>query len=117
MNPSNFINSGNVMLLRGVNYFLKTKEFHEKQFTNTRQIGFIAQEIEKIYPEVVLTDKDGYKSVDYSRLTPILLEAIKEQQKIIDNQQSAIGNLQTENQTFKQQLTIINNQLSILNWE
>ncbi|MFQ5583572.1 MAG: hypothetical protein ACE5GL_03965 [Calditrichia bacterium] len=34
--------------------------------------------IEKIYPEVVITDKDGYKSVDYSRLTPILLEAIKE---------------------------------------
>ncbi|PIY07278.1 MAG: hypothetical protein COZ21_01085, partial [Bacteroidetes bacterium CG_4_10_14_3_um_filter_31_20] len=57
----------NVMQLRGVNYFLKTKEFPEKQFTNTRQIGIIAQEIEKIYPEVVLTDKDGYKSVDYSR--------------------------------------------------
>lgn len=84
----------NVMQLRGVNYFLKTKEFPEKQFTNTRQIGIIAQEIEKIYPEVVLTDKDGYKSVDYSRLTPILLEAIKEQQKIIDNQQSAICNQQ-----------------------
>jgi len=110
MNPSNFINSGNVMLLRGVNYFLKTKEFHEKQFTNTRQIGFIAQKIEKIYPEVVLTDKDGYKSVDYSRLTPILLEAIKEQQKIIDNRQFAINNRQFANRKPNVQATTHNNQ-------
>ena len=44
-----------------------------------------AQEIEKIYPEVVLTDKDGYKSVDYSRLTPVLVEAIKELKKENDS--------------------------------
>jgi len=100
----------NVMQLRGVNYFLKTKEFPEKQFTNTRQIGIIAQEIEKIYPEVVLTDKDGYKSVDYSRLTPILLEAIKEQQKIIDNRQFAINNRQFANRKPNVQATTHNNQ-------
>ena len=100
----------NVMQLRGVNYFLKTKEFPEKQFTNTRQIGIIAQEIEKIYPEVVLTDKDGYKSVDYSRLTPILLEAIKEQQKIIDNRQFAINNRQFANKKPNVQATTHNNQ-------
>ena len=52
---------------------------------------------------MALTDKDGYKSVDYSRLTPVLVEAIKEQQKIIDSQQSAIDNLKAENQ--KQQTT------------
>ena len=69
------------MKLQGVNYFWKTKEFPDKQFTDTKQIGFIAQEIEKIYPEVVMTDKDGYKSVDYSRLTPVLVEAIKELKK------------------------------------
>ena len=34
--------------------------------------------MEKIFPELVVTDKDGYKSVDYSKLTPILVEAIKE---------------------------------------
>lgn len=31
-----------------------------------------------MFPEIVLTDKDGYKSVDYGKLTPVLIEAIKE---------------------------------------
>ncbi|MGB3946967.1 MAG: tail fiber domain-containing protein, partial [Bacteroidia bacterium] len=78
---SNALN--NVMKLQGVNYYWKTVEFPEKQFVNTQQIGFIAQDLEKIYPEMVITDKEGYKSVDYSRLTPVLVEAIKEQQKQI----------------------------------
>jgi hypothetical protein len=41
-------------------------------------IGFIAQELEKIYPELVATGTDGYKSVDYARMTAILLQALKE---------------------------------------
>lgn len=78
----NALNS--IMQLEGVNYFWKTKEFADKQFTATKQIGFIAQEVEKIFPELVFTDKDGYKSVDYSRLTPVLVEAIKEMKKELD---------------------------------
>ena len=83
----------NVLKLQGVNYFWKTKEFPEKQFSETKQIGFIAQEIEKIFPEVVFTDKDGYKSVDYSRLTPVLVEAIKEQQTKIDALEKTVAEL------------------------
>ena len=78
------------MQLNGVNYFWKTTEFPQKVFTKDKQIGFIAQDIEKIYPEVVFTGKDGYKSVDYSRLTPILVEAIKELQKLIEKMQKEI---------------------------
>lgn len=75
----------NVLKMQGVNYFWKTKDFPDRKFTDAKQIGFIAQEIEKIYPELVNTNEDGYKSVDYSKFTPILVEAIKEQQEIIDN--------------------------------
>jgi len=42
------------------------------------EIGLIAQEVEKIFPEVVGTDSTGYKSISYSRIVSILLEAIKE---------------------------------------
>src|SRR3989338_6585981 len=43
------------------------------------QIGFIAQEIETVFPEAVSTDKNsGYKSVQYGNLTAPLLEAVKE---------------------------------------
>ena len=57
------------------------------EFGDERQLGFSAQEVEKLFPEVVTTDANGYKSVDYGRLTPVLVEAIKEQQKQIDAQQ------------------------------
>ena len=56
--------------LRGVTYTRDEKE----------SIGVIAQEVEKILPEIVLTDYDemGTKSVDYSRITAVLIEAVKE---------------------------------------
>ena len=91
----------NILLLKGIYYDWKTEEFPEKQFSTNRQLGFIAQEMQKVYPELIITDKQGYLSVDYQRFTVILLEAIKEQQKIIDKLQSAVGSLQTENQNLK----------------
>lgn len=60
-----------------------------------RQIGFSAQDIERIIPEIVSTDINGYKGVGYASITPILVEAIKE--------------LKNENDLLKEE----NNQLSI----
>jgi len=56
--------------LRGVTYTRDDRE----------EIGVIAQEVEKILPEIVLTayDEMGTKSVDYSRITAVLIEAVKE---------------------------------------
>lgn len=56
--------------LRGVTYTRDERE----------NIGVIAQEVEKILPEIVLTadDEMGTKSVDYSRLTAVLIEAVKD---------------------------------------
>ncbi|MCH8331220.1 MAG: tail fiber domain-containing protein, partial [Bacteroidetes bacterium] len=69
-----------VKSIDGVYYHWRTDEFPDKEFPKSQQIGVIAQDIEKTLPEVVLTDANGYKSVDYSRITPVLVEAIKEQQ-------------------------------------
>jgi len=44
-------------------------------------VGLIAQEVEKVVPEVVVTNADGYKSVDYAKLVPVLIEALKGQQQ------------------------------------
>ena len=68
----------NILKINGVRYDWKQEEFPEKNFSDKNQIGFIAQEIEKIFPEMVFTDEKGFKSVDYARLTPVLVEAIKE---------------------------------------
>ncbi len=70
--------------IHGIYYNWDNKKFADKNFGDERQIGFSAQELEKIYPEMVRTDTEGYKTVDYSKLTPVLVEAIKEQQSQID---------------------------------
>ena len=69
-----------VLLLNGVSYYFKKEEFKDKNFTNDKQVGLIAQEVEKIFPELVQTDAQGFKSIDYAKLTPVLVEAVKELQ-------------------------------------
>jgi len=56
-----------------------------KDWGTQPEIGVIAQEVEKEFPELVWTDpKSGDKLVKYEKLTPVLIEAIKEQQRQID---------------------------------
>ncbi len=50
----------------------------------TRQIGFIAQELQEVLPEVITSDDRGFLSLDYSKLTPVLVEAVKELENKID---------------------------------
>ena len=70
--------------IEGVTYEWKAEEFPEKNFEKGKQIGIIAQKVEKSFPELVRTDNEGYKSLVYDRFTAVLLEAIKEQQKEIE---------------------------------
>lgn len=83
----------NVLKLRGVEYNWRKEEFPNKYFQDKHQIGFIAQELEAVYPDLVNTDADGYKSVDYQKMGPILVEAIKDQQAIINAQQQELAEL------------------------
>ena len=48
-------------------------------------IGFVAQELETEFPELVVTNNDGTKAVKYQNAVAVLFEAIKEQQKEIEN--------------------------------
>jgi hypothetical protein len=73
--------------LTGVRYRWDTEKFPEHRFSTDRQVGLIAQEVKEVVPEAVTLQSDGYYTVDYTRLTPVLLEAIKELQK--QNQQLA----------------------------
>ena len=47
-------------------------------------MGVIAQEVEKIFPELVSTNANGYKSVNYIGLIPVMIESIKDQQQQIN---------------------------------
>ncbi len=72
-----------------------------------RQIGVIAQEVEKVYPELVMIDDKGFKMVDYSKLTPILLEAVKEQQQKITSYKAENDDLRSELETLREKVDMI----------
>jgi hypothetical protein len=84
---------GNVLRLQAIYYNWNTAAFPDLQFTDEKQIGFSAQEVEKIYPELVMTDANGYKAVDYGKFTPLLVQAIKEQQQEINDLKKDIAEL------------------------
>ncbi len=78
-----------VLNLRGVTFTWK-----DDPGMGTR-IGLIAQEVESVLPELVFTNEvDGYKGVNYSEMTAVLIEAVKEQQSLIENQQNQINRLE-----------------------
>ena len=78
-----------VLSLSGIYFNWKDAE----NFSKGRQMGFIAQDAEKIIPEVV--EKNGeYYSMKYAPITAILVEAIKEQQKIINELNDRIKKLE-----------------------
>ena len=65
-----------VAALRGVNFDWKA--------TGEKTMGVIAQEVEAVIPEVVATDDEGMKSVDYQAMVGLLIEAVKELQEKVD---------------------------------
>ncbi|MBI5657585.1 MAG: tail fiber domain-containing protein [Geobacter sp.] len=76
--------------LRGVSFDWKQGETG-KNFPAGRHYGVIAQEIEKVLPEVVSTAPDGTKAVAYTEIIPVLIEAIKEQQKRIEKLENILN--------------------------
>lgn len=78
-----------------VSYEWKKEEYQEKNFQNGKQIGLIAQDVEKVLPILVSTDSDGYKSIDYTKINVLLIEAIKVQQKSIEDLRTEVNELRS----------------------
>jgi hypothetical protein len=77
-----------ILALRGVNFSWLSDDKEEKR------IGFVAQEVEEVLPELVFTNPvDGYKGVNYPEMTAVLTEAVKEQQQQIESLQKQVDEL------------------------
>jgi hypothetical protein len=85
-----------VLSLRGVTYDMRRDEYPQYRFTDKRQIGFLADEVNEVVPEIVLENEDGPFSVDYSRISALLVEAVKELKAENDRQAELIEKLQQE---------------------
>ena len=98
--------------LGGYNYNYKADE---KKKT---QIGVIAQELRKVFPELVNEDSRGFLMVNYQGLIPVLIQALKEQQATINqlnervaSQESKLSAIQKDNEEMKSDLDFIKKML------
>lgn len=101
-----------VLSLRGVTFNSNSVAEKYGYLDKKEQIGVIAQDVEKVLPQIVVPapfdigiDEDGnkysksgknYKTVHYDKIVPLLIEAIKEQQQIIDNLQRRVKDLESK---------------------
>ncbi len=85
-----------LMKLRPVNYTWRNN--------NRQDIGFIAQEIKEVLPELVMESKDSINTLlmNYQGVIPVLVKAVQEQQQLIDKQNQAIKKLEADNIEIRQ---------------
>jgi hypothetical protein len=92
--------------LQPVHYFWRASEFPERQFGDRRAYGLIAQDVEPILPELVVTNDDGFKAVDYSELPLLTIQAVKDLKSENDVLQRRVAELEkSEPQALKQRIT------------
>jgi hypothetical protein len=74
---------------------LKSYPAKELFYITGKSIGFIAQEVEKIFPDLVLEDKYGYKNIQYDILVSVGVAAVKENQERINLLRNKIQTLKS----------------------
>jgi hypothetical protein len=80
-----------VTALQPVHYSWRAADFPAQHFGDGRAYGLIAQDVEQVLPELVVTNDDGFKAVDYSELPLLTIQAVKD--------------LKSENDTLKQRVS------------
>lgn len=80
--------------LRGVSYEMSRELYENYDFDGKMHFGLIAQEVKEVFPEIVYENKNGYLSVDYMSLIPLLIEALKNQNKKSLKQAEVVSELQ-----------------------
>lgn len=92
-----------IKAMQGVTYNWNKELERNEQLPDKLQYGLIAQELEKIIPELVDTDREGWKGIEYSHLVPVLIEALKEQQAELDEQKKINSGYKSDINSLKKQ--------------
>ncbi len=91
-----------VLAMRGTSYDFAADQLPEG-YTAGKQVGFIAQEMQTVMPELVKTDDAGMMSVNYIGVIPVIVEAFKEQNEAIEEKETRIAVLEVQNNELKAQ--------------
>jgi hypothetical protein len=87
--------------LRPVHFYWRADEYKDRAFGAAQSFGLIAQEVERVLPELVTQDEQGLKAVRYNKLPLLMLQAVKELKTEKDEE---IAALKVENDELKRQL-------------
>ena len=98
----------------GYYYQWKPEKTGDMSVDDRRQIGLVAQELEQEFPELISTDRDGYKNIDYVSFTAVLLEAVKEQQAILQKQDEQAARQQARIEAMEAELQELRSMVTIL---
>ncbi len=104
----------NIQPIQGKEALNKIKQLQGVEFewkdNSQKSLGLIAQDVEKVFPELVHTDNAGLKTLEYGNLIAPLIEAIKAQQAQIEKQEQTIATQQKEIEELKDIIKKINNE-------
>lgn len=98
--------------VQGVRYDWRQEDFPNIKFMEGSTMGFIAQDLKEIFPEVVNQDKNGFYTVEYSGMVPVLVEALKEMELRLAEKEAEITALQIAQLANTQALTEIQAKLA-----
>ncbi len=94
--------------INGKDTIVRKTRIYTPEFSKGDKYGFLADEIKEVFPEFVRIDStDGTYAVDYISFIPVLLEAVKEQQRQIDNLENLVDKAK-----FKSAESVVNNYIN-----
>jgi len=93
-----------VTALQPVHYSWRIADFPGQHFGEGRAYGLIAQDVEQVLPELVVTNDDGFKAVDYSALPLLTIQAVKDLKSEVTGLKSGATDLKSENDALKQRV-------------
>jgi len=89
----------------------RTLVYDEPKYINDK-IGLSAQDVQKVYPELVSVDDEGYLSLNYIGLIPVLIEALKEQDAILKEQNETMLLQADELALLREEIEKLKNQVT-----
>lgn len=81
--------------LRPVKYKLNYSQSNGDVIVTEEQFGLIAQEVQKLFPEIVADRGDGTLGIKYTELIPVLIKTCQEQQTLIDDLKARVAKLES----------------------
>ncbi|CCQ35359.1 uncharacterized protein Nmlp_1149 [Natronomonas moolapensis 8.8.11] len=90
-----------------------TYSWEDEDTPDDREAGVIAQSVQRVLPEAVSEDEDGYLNLAYRQLTPLLIEATQEQQGHIENLEAENEQLRERNADLEDRLAAVEAELGI----